>query len=82
MDAGKISGSFEAIKTGTKKHPAAVSVVAAVVGIVGSIQGFGTVQDFFDSRYQKREDAAAMAARSDEILRRLDRIESKLDGIK
>jgi hypothetical protein len=81
-EAGKISGSFEAIKTQTRKHPAAASVVAAVVGIVGAVQGFGSVQDFLDTRYQKREDAAVQAARSDEILRRLERIENKLDGIK
>ena len=75
---GKISGSFQAIQASTKKHPA-LATIAAIAGIVASVQGFGTVQGFLDSRYQTREEAAILQATNAEFLRRLDRIENKID---
>lgn len=80
MEEGNISGSFKAIQTSTKKHPA-LATIAAIAGIVASVQAFGAVQGVLDSRYQKREDAAVLQATNTEVLRRLDRLETKIDQL-
>lgn len=70
---GKVMAFFGSV-------PFRVSVT--VLGMVFAIsQGASVAQGLLDSRYQKREDAAKSDAMASEIIRRLERMESKLDRL-
>lgn len=61
---------------------ASLGLTASVVlaAIFGASQAISGVQALLDSRYSKREELTRVEVLSGEILRRLDRIEKKIDG--
>jgi len=69
----KISAFFQSIP-----YRKTIAILATLVVIS---QGATAVQGLFDSRYQKREDAVRFEAQAVEIIKRLDRMESKIDRL-
>ena len=70
----------ESVLLQTSKRPSvSISVSVILASLFGASQGISAIQDFLDTRYSKREELTRTQTLSEEILRRLDRIEKKLD---
>lgn len=59
--------------------PLGMTSAVVLAAIFGASQAISGVQTLLDSRYSKREDLTRVESLSGEILRRLDRIEKKID---
>lgn len=63
-----------------KEAPLGLTASVVLAAIFGASQAISGVQALLDSRYSKREELTRVEVLSGEILRRLDRIEKKIDG--
>ena len=63
-----------------KEAPLPLTASVVLAAIFGASQAISGVQALLDSRYSKREELTRVEVLSGEILRRLDRIEKKIDG--
>lgn len=63
-----------------KDAPLGLTASVVLAAIFGASQAISGVQTLLDSRYSKREELTRVEVLSGEILRRLDRIEKKIDG--
>lgn len=64
-----------------KEAPLGVSASVVLAALFGVSQAVSGVQDLLDSRYSKREELTRVEAQNVDILRRLDRMEAKLDAL-
>lgn len=71
--------SLEAMQA-VKEAPLGLTASVVLAAIFGASQAISGVQALLDSRYSKREELTRVEVLSGEILRRLDRIEKKIDG--
>ena len=72
--AGRVAQAVQAAPLGLS----ASVVLAALFGVSQAVSG---VQTLLDSRYSKREELTRVEAQNVDILRRLDRMETKLDAL-
>lgn len=63
-----------------KEAPLGLTASVVLAAIFGASQAISGVEALLDSRYSKREELTRVEVLSGEILRRLDRIEKKIDG--
>jgi hypothetical protein len=64
-----------------KEAPLGVSASVVLAALFGVSQAVSGIQDLLDSRYSKREELTRVEAQNVDILRRLDRMEAKLDAL-
>lgn len=64
-----------------KEAPLGVSASVVLAALFGVSQAVSGVQDLLDSRYSKREELTRVEAQNVDILRRLDRMEAKIDAL-
>lgn len=72
-------GTARAVQA-VKEAPLGLTASVVLAAIFGASQAISGVQVLLDSRYSKREELTRVEVLSGEILRRLDRIEKKIDG--
>ena len=64
-----------------KDAPLGLSASVVLAALFGVSQAVSGVQTLLDSRYSKREELTRVEAQNVDILRRLDRMETKLDAL-
>ena len=64
-----------------REAPLSLSASVVLAALFGVSQAVSGVQTLLDSRYTKREEMTRVETQSLDILRRLDRMEQKLDAL-
>ncbi len=64
-----------------REAPLGLSASVVLAALFGVSQAVSGVQTLLDSRYSKREELTRVEAQNADILRRLDRMETKLDAL-